>query len=100
MKKSVLLLLVLFWFSPVVAVQGQQNLEIDISGMECKFCAHNVKKNISKLDGVKQVTVELNKGVAFISMAPGMQANVEQIKKQITKAGFTPGDVRLTEDVQ
>ncbi len=98
MKKSVLLLLVMFWFSTVAAAQGQQNLEIDISGMECKFCAHNVKNNLSKLDGVKQVTVDIDKGVASIVMAPGKQANVEHIKNLITKAGFTPGDVRMTED--
>ena len=100
MKNSVFLLLVMFWFASVAAAQEQQHLEIGISGMECKFCAHNVKKNLSKLEGVKQVTVDLDKGVAFISMAPGKQANVEQIKNQITKAGFTLGDIRFTKDTQ
>ena len=100
MKKIILLLLTMAWFTPAVAAQGQQRLEIDISGMECKFCAHYIKKSLSELDGVKQVTVDLDKGIASIVMVPGKQANIEQFRKQITQAGFTPGDVRMTESAQ
>ncbi|MBI1425674.1 MAG: hypothetical protein GC149_19775 [Gammaproteobacteria bacterium] len=100
MKKIILILLTMAWFTSVVAAQDQQRLEIDISGMECKFCAHNIKKSLSKLDGVKEVSVDLDKGVATIIMAPGKQANVEQLRKQITQAGFTPGDVRMIQDAQ
>ncbi len=99
MKKRVLLLLVMFWVTSFALAQ-EQHLEVGISGMVCKFCAHNVEKHLSKLDGIKQASVNLDKGVALIIMAPGKQANAEQIKKIITKAGFTPGDVRVVKSTQ
>ncbi len=99
MNKRVLLLLVIFWLSSFALAQGQ-HLEVDISGMACKFCAHNVEKHLSKLDGVKQVSVNLDKGIAIIIMVPDKQVNVGQIKKIITKAGFTPGDVRVVKNAQ
>jgi len=94
MNFRVIFLLVMFWSSPMAIAQEQQ-LEVDISGMSCKFCVRNVEKNLLKLDGIKRITVNLDKGIARIVMTSGKQGDVKKIKELILKSGFTPSDVRV-----
>ena len=99
MNFRVFFLLVMFWSTPVAIAQGQQ-LEVDISGMSCKFCVRNVEKNLLKLDGIKQTTVNLDKGIARIVMTSGKQGDIQKVKELILKAGFTPGDVRVVKSTK
>jgi len=99
MRFRAFFLLVMFWSTPVAIAQGQQ-LEVDISGMSCKFCVRNVEKNLLKLDGIKQTTVNLDKGIARIVMTSGKQGDIQKVKELILKAGFTPGDVRVVKSTK
>ena len=94
MRLRILSFLMLFLASSLVLAQDQQRLEVDIAGMSCKFCVHNVEKNLSKLEGVEKVSVNLDKGIALIVMSSGKKADIKQIKKLVKKAGFTPSNVR------
>jgi len=100
MRHLIFMLLMMFWITPLALAQEQQQLEVKISGMSCKFCVRSVEKNLSKLEGIKDVSVNLDKGIAKIIMTPGKQGNANQIKELIKKAGFTPGDVRTVIDNQ
>ena len=99
MNFRVFFLLVMFWSTPMAIAQEQQ-LEVDISGMSCKFCVRNIEKNLLKLDGIKQTTVNLDKGIARIVMTSGKQGDIQKIKGLILKAGFTPGDVRVVKSTK
>jgi len=94
MKLHIFSFLILFLASSLVIAQDQQQLEINITGMSCKFCVHNVEKNLSKLEGVDKISVNLDKGIALIAMSSGKKADIKKIKELIKKAGFTPGNVR------
>jgi len=99
MRFRAFFLLAMFWSTPMAIAQEQQ-LEVDISGMSCKFCVRNVEKNLLKLDGIKQTTVNLDKGIARIVMTSGKQGDIQKIKELILKAGFTPGDVRVVKSTK
>ena len=99
MNFRVFFLLVMFWSTPMAIAQEQQ-LEVDISGMSCKFCVRNIEKNLLKLDGIKQTTVNLDKGIARIVMTSGKQGDIQKVKELILKAGFTPGDVRVVKSTK
>jgi len=40
--------------------------EILIEGMSCSHCSESVKKALSKIEGVKEVNVDLNKKIAVV----------------------------------
>ena len=46
---------------------SQCSMEYDITGMNCHHCAANAQKAIAGVDGVKQVTVSLEEGIAYVS---------------------------------
>ena len=61
---------------------------IKIDGMTCKFCAYNIKKRLSKLEGVEKVVVEQDKGMATLQVKPGTKLTDEQLKAEIAEAGY------------
>ena len=46
---------------------SQCSMEYDITGMNCHHCAANAQKAIAGVDGVKQVTISLEEGKAYVS---------------------------------
>ncbi len=55
-----------------------------IGGMRCNHCKHNATKAISNLKSVKEVTIDLNSGVAHVTGNP----TDEEIKSAVEALGF------------
>jgi len=62
---------------------------IKVKGMSCEHCVKAVKKALSEVEGIKDVTVDLSKGeVSFEEQAP---VAPEVLKERIKKAGYELG---------
>ena len=59
---------------------------IKISGMRCAHCQGSVTKALNEINGVSDVTVDLEKGEASYT-ATG-DVSLETLKKAIAKIGF------------
>jgi copper chaperone len=59
---------------------------IKIKGMSCNHCVMAVTKTLEKIDGVKNVKVDLQKGEATFDEAK--QVDIEIVKERIRKAGY------------
>ncbi|MDH5444342.1 MAG: heavy-metal-associated domain-containing protein [Gammaproteobacteria bacterium] len=86
MKKLIFIFLLALG-GPLSAV-ADSSYVIKIDGMTCKFCAHNVKKHLKKLDGVEEVKVDQDKGLASLTVIPGTQLTDAKLKAVIAKAGY------------
>ena len=64
------------------------NYVIKIDGMTCQYCAYNVKKRLKKLEGVEQVTVEQDKGLATLEVKAGTVLTDDMLKAEIAEAGY------------
>lgn len=65
------------------------NTTVNISGMDCSHCVASVTEELQELDGVQEVTVELNKdgiSVATITSASGLDP--EAIGEAVAEAGY------------
>lgn len=69
-------------------LQAASNYVIRIDGMTCKFCAHNVKKQLKKLEGVEQVEVDQDKGTATLVIKDGASLTDATLQKAIADAGY------------
>ena len=73
-----------------------QLVEIPVSGMDCGSCAGKIAAALQNVDGINTATVSFADKLAKISY-DAAKISVEQIVKEIEKAGFktgTPGEVR------
>lgn len=62
---------------------------IPIGGMHCQHCVGSVKTALTVLSGVKNVEVDLGKGLAVVE---GDAPDVSAIKKAIDDIGFEAGE--------
>jgi len=95
MKQFLLISLSFLILTASAHAQEQQQVIVDISGMKCKFCAYSVEKSLTKLEDIEKSSVDIEKGIANIVMAPGKTCNLKQIKTLINNAGFSPGEIRV-----
>lgn len=74
---------------------GLSEVKQTVFGMDCAPCAHGVEKGLSKIDGVKDVSVSLNDGYALVWLEPDNAVTLEQIRRVIRENGFTPKDAAI-----
>jgi len=65
---------------------------VKIEGMMCDHCAHHVKTEIQKIDGVKSCDVSLKDGTAIVKSKDGIKN--QEIKDAILAAGYKVVDIQ------
>ncbi len=84
-------------FSTVSTGFGQvTNASVGIAGLSCPFCAYGLEKQLKKLDGVGEVKIQVNKGLAELMVKKEGSIAVEQVSDAVKKAGFTPKEITIT----
>lgn len=66
------------------------DVTIQVKGLACPFCAYGLEKKLKKLDGVKEVYIGLDEGIAQLKVDKGKTVSEEAVKEAIQDAGFTP----------
>lgn len=72
-----------------------REVTVPISGMTCASCARAIEKSISKLNGIKEVSVNLASEKARV-VYDSSQVRLSEIKNAIIKAGYTPLEIEKT----
>jgi len=57
-----------------------------VTGMTCAHCAASVTEEISEIDGVSDVTVDLSTGA--VQVTSDMQIDASRIRDAVTDAGY------------
>jgi mercuric ion binding protein len=69
--------------------QGQlRQIDVTILGMSCPFCAYGVEQKLKKLDGVENLEVVLETGLATLTLEEGADVSNELLKQRVKDAGF------------
>lgn len=71
-----------------VSQEAPRLIEVTILGMSCPFCAYGVEQKLKKLDGVEDLEVVLETGIASLTMENGADLSNELLKKTVKDAGF------------
>jgi copper chaperone CopZ len=94
-KHDAAVLILGFALANAAAAAGLSEVKQTVFGMDCAPCAHGVEKGLSKIDGVKDVSVSLNDGYALVRLEPDNAVTLEQIRLVIRENGFTPKDAAV-----
>ncbi len=82
--------------APELAAQQQaeaeapepRQIEVTILGMSCPFCAYGVEQKLKKLEGVEDLEVVLETGIATLTLEDGADLSNDLLKETVKKAGF------------
>jgi len=61
---------------------------IRVDGLACPYCAYGIEKKLNKLQGVKFVDMDLEKGIVTVE-AYNIELSDALLKQLFTDAGFT-----------
>ena len=88
MKKILAVLIMVFAINGIALAAGTQYI-MRVDGLACPYCAYGIEKKLKKIDGVKKIDVDLNKGLVIVNVAEGVVLSEEKMKKLFKDAGFT-----------
>ena len=80
------------------AVSGQEQapsqnddarqIEVTILGMSCPFCVYGVEQKLKRLDGVEELEVVLETGLATLRLGADADVSNELLRETVKDAGF------------
>lgn len=65
-----------------------RQIQVKILGMSCPFCVYGAEQKLKRLDGVKELDVELETGIATLTMEDEADVSNEKLKTTVDDAGF------------
>ena len=81
------------------AVQAKPlTYELAVDGLACPFCAYGIEKKLGAIPGVKQLTVDIARGVVRVVMAEGAKLQEPAARKAVKSAGFSLARFHRLED--
>lgn len=89
---AVAMLILGMGISPAVKAQVEE-VSIRVDGLSCPFCAYGLEKKLKKIDGVNDVIINIDEGVAELKGKKGESIVVEGLKDAVADAGFTPRQI-------
>jgi len=63
--------------------------EMQVDGITCPFCVATSEKTLKKIDGVKSVSVDLDRGVITVCADESVNFTDAQLEKMFLDKGFT-----------
>ena len=72
-----------------ISIAYAKEVNVDIYGLVCEFCAVTIEKNFKKMDEVKDVKIDLDKKKIFLTFEDGKDLADEEISDIIMNNGYT-----------
>lgn len=63
-------------------------LQFEVHGMACSFCAYGLEKKVKKMDGVEEVKVNVQTGIATIKVKDGATLDRDKLREVVKDSGL------------
>ena len=83
--------------APVQEPEPRQ-IQVTILGMSCPFCAYGVQQKLKRLDGVVELEVVLETGLATLTLEEDADISNELLHETVKDAGFEVAKIVRTFD--
>jgi copper chaperone CopZ len=102
-QTGLLVLVLLFSIVHSTTVNAQTNdqeltyIKVEVKGLACPFCAYGLEKKLKETDGVKRIKIDVEEGLAYLSVLESQKPTKETLENIVTDAGFTPSSIVFSE---
>ena len=76
------------------SVAGSPAYVVGVDGLACPFCAYGVEKQLSSIDGVETIDVDIETGTVIVTMRDGATLDEATARGAVEAAGFDLRDFR------
>ncbi len=71
----------------------QSTVTMRVNGMSCPLCAHNIKQQLVKQPGVRDVKIDLGQGIVTVFVSESAPVKRDAYVQAISDSGFTVVDL-------
>jgi len=102
-QTGLLVLILLFSVTSSTEVNAQTNdqeftyVKVEVKGLACPFCAYGLEKKLKEVDGVKTIKIDVEEGLAYLTVLKSKKPLKKTLEKIVTDAGFTPSSIVFSE---
>lgn len=100
MKNVLIITLSIFAFalsSNSLSAQSERDqVEVQVDGLGCPFCAYGLEKKFKEFKGIKDVKIEMETGQFYFTYPSEKKMSLEQVESQVDKAGYTAVSTKIT----
>ena len=89
--------------APEARAQDKQATELtnpdvilQVKGMVCDLCAHNIEKQLKRIDGVDNVQVMLDEQKVLLTLHDDQTVTEDALREAVKDCGFTTEEVTFT----
>lgn len=75
--------------TPTSAADPDRTVVLNVKGLSCPLCAHNIDKQLHRIPGVERVAVNLGNGQVRVVHAPAARPTDAQLSDAVNAGGFT-----------
>ena len=61
---------------------------IEVGGLACPFCAYGIEKRLRKIDGLEELSIQLEAGTVQVRLEEGVTVSRERLEEAVADAGF------------
>lgn len=84
---------------PLTALAGEPvKVTVRVDGLSCPFCAYGLEKKIQMMEGVEEVTINVDRGTVEVEFRDKEFIEKDKLEEAVKEAGFTPGKI-MVEDI-
>ncbi len=85
-------------FLPRAAHSRILEVTVTVEGLACPFCAYGIEKKLKRVEGVRSIDVEMERGVVIITAENDRSVNIGQVPGAVEDSGFSlkQMEVRVT----
>ncbi len=76
-------------FLPQAAHSRILEVTVTVEGLACPFCAYGIEKKLKRVEGVKSIDVQMEKGVVIITGKDDRSVNIGQVPGAVKDSGFS-----------
>ncbi len=100
MKNLLVIVIAIFSFTlcsnSTIAQSDRDQIEVQVDGLGCPFCAYGLEKKFKEFKGIKDVKIEMETGIFTFSYPSEKALSLESIENQVDKAGYTAVSTKIT----
>ncbi len=89
---AIVMVVLTVWVTAVAAQEpAQSTYQIQVNGLSCPFCAYGIEKQVTAIEGVEDIALDLKAGLLTVTMKKGAVLDQATANNAIEAAGFTLG---------
>jgi copper chaperone CopZ len=73
-----------------VSLQGQTDaVSVQVKGLGCPYCAAGLEKKLNKIEGIKDLKIELKSATAVFTVPSAVNIDEAAVRQKVEDAGYT-----------